>query len=319
MGMTHGNANTFPYLAKPICYVPAGDGGRRGRGGGQAVPRPRQPRRPQARPHQVPRPRLGRRASSARCWPATSAARSTLPRPVEVSGFDLHLGWHPQGDGKWYYGLSVENGRVKDEGTLRLRSGLRAIVERFQPGDAPDAAAGHAAVRPRRQRPAGARSRCCAEHGIPPPEQRVARAAAQHGLPGDPDVRPGHLRVGAGAAGHHRRAGSGAEASWAWRTRRSSVRMTGCPNGCVRPYQSDIGIVGRSGDKYIALRRRPRPGPPAELRAAATWCRAARSCRLLRPLLEHFKDERRPGESFGDYCHRLGQERCQGLLRDYQI
>src|SRR5947209_11076801 len=29
-----------------------------------------------------------------------------------------------------------------------------------------------------------------------------------------------------------------------------SVRMTGCPNGCARPYQSDIGIVGRSGDKY---------------------------------------------------------------------
>ena len=29
------------------------------------------------------------------------------------------------------------------------------------------------------------------------------------------------------------------------------VRMTGCPNGCVRPYQSEIGIVGRSGDKYV--------------------------------------------------------------------
>src|SRR5206468_11005208 len=29
-----------------------------------------------------------------------------------------------------------------------------------------------------------------------------------------------------------------------------SVRMTGCPNGCARPYQSDIGLVGRSGDKY---------------------------------------------------------------------
>src|SRR5206468_3036407 len=28
------------------------------------------------------------------------------------------------------------------------------------------------------------------------------------------------------------------------------VRMTGCPNGCARPYQSDIGIVGRSGSKY---------------------------------------------------------------------
>src|SRR5262249_15555874 len=31
---------------------------------------------------------------------------------------------------------------------------------------------------------------------------------------------------------------------------RISMRMTGCPNGCARPYQSDIGVVGRSGDKY---------------------------------------------------------------------
>ena len=50
-----------------------------------------------------------------------------------MTGYDLHHGWHPQGDGKWYYGLSVENGRVKDEGGLRLRSGLRAVVERFKP------------------------------------------------------------------------------------------------------------------------------------------------------------------------------------------
>src|SRR5262249_28553397 len=31
------------------------------------------------------------------------------------------------------------------------------------------------------------------------------------------------------------------------------VRMTGCPNGCARPYQSDIGLVGRSGDKYTVF------------------------------------------------------------------
>jgi len=29
-----------------------------------------------------------------------------------------------------------------------------------------------------------------------------------------------------------------------------NIRMTGCPNGCARPYQSEVGIVGRSGDKY---------------------------------------------------------------------
>ncbi len=34
---------------------------------------------------------------------------------------------------------------------------------------------------------------------------------------------------------------------------RISIRMTGCPNGCARPYQSEIGIVGRSGDKYTVF------------------------------------------------------------------
>ena len=29
--------------------------------------------------------------------------------------------------------------------------------------------------------------------------------------------------------------------------------MTGCPNGCARPYQSDIGLVGRSGDKFTIV------------------------------------------------------------------
>ena len=56
-----------------------------------------------------------------------------LPKPVPVSGVELHLGWHPQGNGKWFYGLSVENGRVKDEGAFRLRSGLRVLLNELKP------------------------------------------------------------------------------------------------------------------------------------------------------------------------------------------
>ena len=48
-----------------------------------------------------------------------------LPRPVEPCAFDPHHGWQEQGNGKWFYGLSIENGRIKDEGNLRLRAGLR--------------------------------------------------------------------------------------------------------------------------------------------------------------------------------------------------
>src|SRR5437588_7001759 len=56
-----------------------------------------------------------------------------LPRDVKVTGFPLHLGWHAQGDGKFFYGVSVENGRIKDDGHFRLRSALRLLVEQLRP------------------------------------------------------------------------------------------------------------------------------------------------------------------------------------------
>src|SRR5262249_8340726 len=59
--------------------------------------------------------------------------RLELPKPVEVTGYDLCLGRRREGDGQWFYGLSIENGRIKDEGPMRLRTGLRAVVERFRP------------------------------------------------------------------------------------------------------------------------------------------------------------------------------------------
>ena len=44
------------------------------------------------------------------------------PQPDDVHGFDDHLGWHEQGDGRWFYGLNVENGRINDEDGLRLKT-----------------------------------------------------------------------------------------------------------------------------------------------------------------------------------------------------
>ncbi len=32
-----------------------------------------------------------------------------------------------------------------------------------------------------------------------------------------------------------------------------TTRMTGCPNGCARPYNSDIGLVGKTLGKYTIL------------------------------------------------------------------
>src|SRR5207248_6221592 len=133
MGMSPGNARTFPYLAQPICHVPAD----------QAVAIAEAVVK-LFRDH-------GNRADRKRArikyvvhdWGVEKfrtvlaeyvGGELQLPRPVEPSAYDPHHGWQPQGDGKWFYGLSIENGRVKDEGSLRLRTGLRAIMERLQPG-----------------------------------------------------------------------------------------------------------------------------------------------------------------------------------------
>jgi sulfite reductase (ferredoxin) len=86
-----------------------------------------------------------------------------------------------------------------------------------------------------------------------------------------------------------------------------TVRMTGCPNGCARPYNSDIGFVGKAKGKYTIYVGGTRLGtrlgfifkdliPLEEL------------VTTLRPLFEKFKEERMESESFGDFCTRAGLE-----------
>src|SRR5262249_23155938 len=154
----------------------------------------------------------------------------------------------PQGDGQWFYGLSIENGRIKDEGPMRLRTGLRAVVERFRPQvrltpmqdillcglDADHRAEleqmldANGIVRSERVAPVRRYSMSCPAI----PTCGLAISESERALPGIIDELEAELR----------RLGLSGE--------KISVRMTGCPNGCARPYQSDIGIVGRSGDKY---------------------------------------------------------------------
>src|SRR5438093_178229 len=92
-----------------------------------------------------------------------------------------------------------------------------------------------------------------------------------------------------------------------------SVRMTGCPNGCARPYQSDIGIVGRSGDKYTLFVGGHVLGHRLNFELADLVPRGD-IMTLLQPLLVKFKETRQDGESFGDFCQRLGAAALRGLL-----
>ena len=54
-------------------------------------------------------------------------------RPFEFTRQGDLYGWHRQFDGRFFLGLFVQNGRIKDDGAHRLKSGLRRVVEEFQP------------------------------------------------------------------------------------------------------------------------------------------------------------------------------------------
>ena len=94
----------------------------------------------------------GSTASSKRSK-STMAADLPAPRADDVQAFNDGMGWHEQGDGRWFYGLNVENGRIKDEDLYRLKSALARSAQTLQPDIPSDAASEHHLLRSRRSRP----------------------------------------------------------------------------------------------------------------------------------------------------------------------
>lgn len=85
------------------------------------------------------------------------------------------------------------------------------------------------------------------------------------------------------------------------------VRITGCPNGCVRPYTAEIGIVGQSIDMYsIYLGGSPVGDRMGKLHTHGV--KYAELINTLRPILTEFAGARQPNETLGDYWYRVHQQ-----------
>jgi sulfite reductase beta subunit-like hemoprotein len=83
-----------------------------------------------------------------------------------------------------------------------------------------------------------------------------------------------------------------------------TIRMTGCPNGCARPYTADLAFVGRSLGLYHVYVG----GGLAADRLADLYRADVRADSLLDavyPLLERWASERALGEGLGDFYQRL--------------
>ncbi len=237
-------------------------------------------------------------------------------RPLPEWKYQDYLGWHEQGDGKLFLGLSVENGRVKDDGDWRLKTALRELVQTFE-----------------------IPLRLTANHNIIlyeiRPEWRAAIQSTleQHGIAThptqiDPLVRyamacPALPTCGLAIAESERalpgiiqrlrhqleHLGLGNE--------EFVIRMTGCPNGCARPYMAELGFVGSAPGAYqIWL-----GGTPDQTQLAQPFeerLPIGDLERFFEPLFVYFQRDRQPGESFGPFCARVGFAALRRFAASYQ-
>ncbi len=91
------------------------------------------------------------------------------------------------------------------------------------------------------------------------------------------------------------------------------LNMTGCPNGCSRPYAAELGIVGRTKKNYdIFVGGSPAGDRLARLLRADVPLADVPD--LLRPLLERFSATAAEGTSFGDWAVDQEWEELQALL-----
>jgi len=232
------------------------------------------------------------------------------PHPADVTDVDDHLGWHEQGDGRLFLGINIENGRIHDSGSLRIKSGLRTILKRFgmEVRLTPLQSLIFCDINPSDKAEI---NRLLDEHGILPVEKlslirRYAIACpafptcglsiteSERALPGVIDGLDVEIaRLGL-------------------QSHRIAVHMTGCPNGCARPYTPDIGLVGKAAGKYTVFVG----GNPQGTRLGFIYRDMVPLDDLvptLIPLLTAYKAGRNGSESFGDYCTRMGLENLNAV------
>lgn len=230
--------------------------------------------------------------------------------------YEDYLGWHEQGDGKLFLGISIENGRVKNEGDFQLKNALKQVIEKYE--------------LPTRLTP---------NHNVilyeiePQWQEDIEKIFLSHGVEINPEkinhltryamACPALPTCGLATTESERIIPSVLERIDALLAKLGMVketfviRMTGCPNGCARPYMAELGFVGDSPNVYqIWL-----GGCPNQTRLASPYVDKLNIADLetfLEPLFVYFRDSKRKNETFGQFCHRVGFDALRTFANQYQ-
>ncbi len=226
------------------------------------------------------------------------------------------LGWNEQGDGKLFLGISIDNGRIKDEGSFQLKTALREIVQQFN--------------LPIRLTP---------NHNVifydiePDNKDTIQEILNRYGVVSDPGkieplerysmACPALPTCGLAITESERAIPGILERIRALLNKLGLqkehfvVRMTGCPNGCARPYMAELGFVGSAPESYQLWLG----GSPNQTRLAQPYIEKLHHNDLesfLEPIFVYFKKSKKSKESFGDFCDRVGFDAIREFSATYE-
>lgn len=231
------------------------------------------------------------------------------PPLLEWVDNDEHHGWSAV-DGVFSVGIPVPSGRLRDSETWRPRAALRELIAAGLIGEV--------RVTPRQDlllvgiTDRAAVGEVLARHGVRQADeqsqlQRLSIACpalptcgqalgeAERALPGVVD----DLAVAFADAGVD--------------DPRLRLNMSGCPNGCSRPYNSEIGIVGRTKKNYDVYVGGSPHGDRLGFRLRAD-VPLGEVAATLAPVIERYARRPSADESFGDFCAREGGAALEVLL-----
>jgi len=300
LGMSHGNAETFPRLADVLGFIPAD----KVNAVGEAVLTTQRDFGDRTnRKHARLKYTIQDRGID---WFRSEVEKRTglkfePARPYTFTTIEDPHGWHECADGTSFYGLHILSGRIKDVAGWPMKTALREIAQ-IHEGDfrlTPSQNITISGVTPAKKSEIDA---ILEKHGLSHENNRsalrlnalscvalptcgLALAESERDLPSILEK----FETVLDEAGLHDDA--------------ISLRITGCPNGCARPYLAEIGFVGKApgkyalylGAKYNGTRLNRLFSPSITIDDAVT---------TLAPIIKRYAKERREGEGFGDFCDR---------------
>eukprot|EP01062_Namystynia_karyoxenos_P051007 TRINITY_DN3989_c1_g1_i1.p1 TRINITY_DN3989_c1_g1~~TRINITY_DN3989_c1_g1_i1.p1 ORF type:complete len:620 (+),score=221.07 TRINITY_DN3989_c1_g1_i1:98-1957(+) len=237
-------------------------------------------------------------------------------RPLPEWKVPGYLGWHNQPDGKLALGLHTLSGRIIDKQGQYLRSAIAEAVKKYSLDVEllPDQDIMLKGIPPAAKDDI---TQLFTKHrvDIRPPAKVYERAMACVAFPTcslaiteSERYLPGILKSMGGLLKKH---GFGSEAP--------VFRITGCPNGCGRPYTAELALVGQepgkdpSGGSYQVYVGGAANGTRLAELLVEKWP-ATKMVPLFDSLFAAWKKNRQSGETFGDFTHRIPRPALNEML-----